>query len=214
VYLLGEPDTRLHAGKVLAHAIADLGNEDGCGPVAAHLIGARHAVPLQAVSSRVLSSFNKARDAVRNHAFARAGDFLIPLIGLGPGLTPSGDDLLAGVAASLNWQARQGTSVGELYRVLTNAVRATAPSRTNLISARLLWHACEGLLYAPAMDLGAALLRGDTDAIPAAVKHLSAIGNTTGVDLAIGLLMGALLGLECDQIAYTGIGEEQPQNNI
>ncbi len=214
-YLVGSSNARIHAVRVLAEAISGIENEESCGPVVAHLTGAPSAVPLHAVASRVLTGFKSAREAVRSGAYAEASDMLVALIGLGPGLTPSGDDLLAGLAASLVWQSRRSAFVGEFAQLLLNMVIAVAPSRTNLISARLLWYACQGLLYAPAMELGAALLQGDADAdaISTPLKKLSAIGNTTGVDLATGLSLGTLLGLECDQIAYTVGGEEQPKNN-
>jgi hypothetical protein len=77
---------------------------------------------------------------------------------------------------------------------LVAAVHAAAPHRTTRISARLLQYAGAGLVYAPAMDLGAAVLRGDAAAVPAAAHRLFAIGSTSGVDLATGLLLGALIG--------------------
>jgi hypothetical protein len=72
-------------------------------------------------------------------------------------------------------------------------VRAAAPQRTNRISARLLWHAGEGTLYAPALDLGAALFGGDAAGVAAPTRRLFAIGHTSGVDLAVGLLAGMRL---------------------
>lgn len=125
--------------------------------------------------------------------YAKAASALVGMLGLGPGLTPSGDDLLAGIVAALVWQARLGSGQPHLARSLANAIKCTASRVTNHISARFLWHACEGVLYAPAFDVGAALLSGDTAGVKAALPRLLTVGHTTGADLAAGLLVGTLL---------------------
>jgi hypothetical protein len=56
------------------------------------------------------------------------------------------------------------------------------------------------------MDLSAALLSGNIDAISQPATSLFSIGNTTGIDLAAGLVMGALMGIESGAIDYTGQG--------
>ena len=59
------------------------------------------------------------------------------LLGLGPGLTPSGDDLLAGLLLG----ARAfGVPLADLAEVIAEQ----APRRTTALSARLLRHAIEG----------------------------------------------------------------------
>jgi hypothetical protein len=192
---------RLTALDALAGAIAGAGQLKGFGPLAAHLVGAWSAKPLQAshhldaTASRALAELNRLLEATSLGNHNEMIDALLPLIGLGPGLTPSGDDLIAGIAASLVWQVRVGCIPAELARQVVQAVRGATPASTNRISARLLWYACEGVLYAPAMKLGEALLSGDTDAMLRSAKHLFSIGHTTGLDLAVGLLTGILLGL-------------------
>ncbi len=127
-----------------------------------------------------------------------AAEALVGLLGLGPGLTPSGDDVVMGVLAALVWQAWPGACApaGLLSKAwveeLARSVRQAAPRCTNRISARLLWHAAAGVLYAPAMRVGAALMAGDPDAVRREAPCLLAIGSTSGADLAVGLLAGAL----------------------
>ncbi len=197
---LGSSPTRQQAAHALAEAIAGVGQSEGCAPAVVQLVGARRAslaVPLRtdvAISSRIIANLNQAREAVHTGSYAEAAVALTSLIGLGPGLTPSGDDLVAGIVASLVWQKRFGIVPAGITRTLVDAIRQVAPTRTNRISTRLLWHACEGVLYASAMDLGAALLSGDVGAILRSYSQLFSIGHTTGVDLASGLLFGAILG--------------------
>jgi hypothetical protein len=113
------------------------------------------------------------------------------LIGKGPGLTPLGDDVLAGaVAASL--LLGEATGHRRLCRMvagLAPALCAAARERTTALAATLLRHACRGEVD----DASAALLRalcGRGD--PAtALDTLRAMGHTSGAGLATGLLAGA-----------------------
>ncbi len=128
----------------------------------------------------------------------RAARALASLLGLGTGLTPSGDDLVAGILASLVWQSNLGAIPAPFAKHLVESVREAAPGKTNHISARLLHHAGDGLLYAPAMELGAALLLGATDSIIAPARRLLSIGHSSGADLATGLLTGVVAGIEIE----------------
>ncbi len=111
------------------------------------------------------------------------------LLGTGPGLTPAGDDVLCGLLAALGWAA----PAPDRATALAAAVLAAAPARTHAISSRLLAYAARGILYAPALDLGAALLAGDVAGIAAPARALFAVGNSSGRDLAVGLLWGLAL---------------------
>jgi hypothetical protein len=116
------------------------------------------------------------------------------LIGLGPGLTPAGDDFLGGLffaawqlqasypgAFALDWRA-----VGELL--------AWAGARTNRISHALLVDLARGEGPAPLHDLIGLLLAGrGEDEIARAAQSVAAIGHTSGGDLLAGVLTGILL---------------------
>jgi hypothetical protein len=98
--------------------------------------------------------------------------------GCGPGLTPSGDDLLAGV---LLVEALRGAVPAALL-----AEAALAPRTTDVARAFLHW-AARGRSIAPAHDLLAALAHGDRDAAATALRALAAVGATSGAALALGL---------------------------
>jgi hypothetical protein len=172
--------------------LAGEGADDGC--FAEFTLSLRSGRALE--RSEGLSMTVARRLAARLKEFAaafQAGDrdvataALLGLLGLGPGLTPAGDDVVMGLLAGLVWQAGLGLVPGEFVTHLVCAVRAAAPNQTNRISARLLWHAGAGVLYAPAMAVGAALLAGDPAAVAAPARRLFAIGHTSGRDLALGL---------------------------
>ncbi|MGW1005489.1 DUF2877 domain-containing protein [Streptomyces sp. NPDC002520] len=113
----------------------------------------------------------RAGGAVRIRRAARA------LLGLGPGLTPSGDDVLCGaLLASRAW--------GGPLAPLTDAL-ADAPCRTPLLSAALLCHAARGECVGQAAALVRAL-NGDAPLEPA-LRELLAVGHHSGGDLARGV---------------------------
>lgn len=111
------------------------------------------------------------------------------LLGLGPGLTPSGDDLLAGLLAAL-WAVTwpEPSAVPGLRTVLAAFVREAAPRATHPVSAVFLTHAAEGLFAEHVRDV---LLTLDAPAgLPAAAARLLAFGASSGADTLSGLCLG------------------------
>jgi hypothetical protein len=118
------------------------------------------------------------------------------LIGLGPGLTPSGDDMLAGLLLALRLLGgaiRGGTRAVWLADWLSAAVTSHAADRTTSVSATLLHCAAHGQAAAEV----AALLRAfaGQEAPAPAVARLLAVGYTAGADLAWGLAVGCRAAL-------------------
>ncbi|HEX4805783.1 MAG TPA: DUF2877 domain-containing protein [Conexibacter sp.] len=104
------------------------------------------------------------------------------LVGWGPGLTPSGDDVLVGLAAGAALRA-EGWGANAL---LERAARA-APARTTFVSAALLRAAAAGV-FAPALRaLGEAA--GGAGAT-AAIERVARIGSRSGLDLLVGVELG------------------------
>ena len=127
-------------------------------------------------AERVVDVGRYASDGIDDPAVARQ------FLGRGDGLTPSGDDVLAGylVAAAA-------------YRLpaddLRALVRAEATRRTTTLSAALLRHAAEGETI-PQVN---ALLEALHGARPlrAALAGLLEVGHTSGAALAAGVLVAA-----------------------
>jgi Protein of unknown function (DUF2877) len=115
-----------------------------------------------------------------------AGEDPVPavrgLLGSGPGLTPSGDDLLAGFLLGC-------LAFGRDAAALRRAVASLAPAHTTTLSAALLWHAARGQCI-PEVAMLAAALTGAGRPGPAAVRLLG-VGHTSGAALARGLLLAA-----------------------
>ncbi len=108
------------------------------------------------------------------------------LLGSGPGLTPAGDDVVAGALAALALTDR--LTVGAAA-----AVSAAARSRTTALSAALLAAAVRGQVIPEAARTLRSVARGEpVDGVAAAVLGLFAVGATSGHDLALGLAAALL----------------------
>ncbi len=107
------------------------------------------------------------------------------MLGLGCGLTPSGDDWLCGLLALLHFAA---------VRVDTAAFLSALCSRlsvrlheTNDVSARFLEAACAGSFSAPLCALFCAWNNADADAFDCAVLRLLRLGHSSGADTLEGI---------------------------
>lgn len=104
-----------------------------------------------------------------------------PLIGLGPGLTPSGDDFLCGAMAALHYLGR-----GEVARRLAERVLPAAQSGTSLISACYLRCAAQGEASEVLFNaLGCVVAGGDSD-LDTHLDAVDAVGHTSGWDSLAG----------------------------
>lgn len=108
------------------------------------------------------------------------------LCGRGPGLTPSGDDFLAG------WMAAGWLLYGPEPQFLANCqlINEIASRRTHELSQCWLAYAAAGDLALPVGELLRALTTRDTPRIERAAAHVFALGATSGYDLAQGVLYG------------------------
>ncbi|MFI0418430.1 DUF2877 domain-containing protein [Spongiactinospora sp. 9N601] len=112
------------------------------------------------------------------------------LVGLGPGLTPSGDDMLAGLLVALRGLGGASGAARAVWTAgwLAAAVTFDARTRTTPISATLLHCAARGEGSAEVV----AVLRGmcGRQALEPALARLLSLGHTSGADLAWGLRVG------------------------
>ncbi len=107
------------------------------------------------------------------------------MLGLGPGLTPAGDDLLAGLLVGLAGRP-------DLRGPLAAAVARHAPARTTWLSGELLRLAADGLAAPAVVAVADALAgHGPDDALATSLPGLLAVGHTSGAALARGLLLAA-----------------------
>jgi hypothetical protein len=117
-----------------------------------------------------------------------AGEVADELAGLGPGVTPSGDDLLVGTIIGLRY--------AEKGRAVQVAIATNATNRTTWSSEQLLSYALAGEATAPLLGVAVALLQGAKETVlQPRLAELFAVGETSGADALVGLLLGLQAGL-------------------
>lgn len=121
----------------------------------------------------------------------RARQCLSQLIGLGPGLTPAGDDFLVGLLAVLNLP----DSPCQAWRRIGEWVVDLAARQTHLISAAALRHAAAARVRACLVDLCLALMHASPAWTLRVLDEVLAIGSGSGSDIAAGMLAGFELHL-------------------
>jgi hypothetical protein len=99
--------------------------------------------------------------------------------GLGPGLTPSGDDALTGILFGL--RAAIGPAIEPF------AIRAWEAACVGAFGRGVLAFAARGQALAPVHALVSAVVDGDVRKGRAASRAVAAVGETSGADLLVGL---------------------------
>jgi uncharacterized protein DUF2877 len=132
--------------------------------------------------------------ALEAGAAADLPDAVIALLGLGAGLTPEGDDVLAGLLVGLAAVPR----VSPLARRLGDIVTDLASSRTTTLSAALLRDAAAGFAVPALVDFVEGLPETDRAdqtttrrTLADVVVRLLAVGHTSGAALAHGAVVAA-----------------------
>lgn len=114
------------------------------------------------------------------------------LLGLGTGLTPSGDDLVGAVYFARHLLAQASLVDADRWCASARTVVASSRTRTHQISAALLQDLATGHGHAPLHHLVAALSRAASsdDIIDDATRRVAAIGHSSGWDMLAGLFIG------------------------
>ena len=111
------------------------------------------------------------------------------LVGLGAGLTPSGDDALVGALAGLDVVSECSPDARLLRQALVEALPVPLEPRTTRLSAQMLRAAAHGLYAEPVLALLDALARDDTSpaSVERAAEALSRLGHRSGRDTLLGI---------------------------
>jgi hypothetical protein len=146
--------------------------------------------PRSAFAARVeaaLASVTAALVAGEMAVAAREGR---ALVGLGVGLTPSGDDALVGMTAALAATGHPSA------RVIARAWAVGAAERTTTVGAALLAHAARLEFAGVLRAVLGAILRGDKSEVRRTVPAALSWGATSGADTLVGVLAGLEVVLE------------------
>jgi hypothetical protein len=122
-----------------------------------------------------------------DHAIRSAGG----MIGLGPGVTPSGDDILLGILAGLWSAAGEDERRLAFLRAFGEALVPLA-RQTGEISRTYLHHATLGRFSSSLSLLAQAITQGGQVQEP--LEGAMRVGHSSGMDSATGLLIGLSIG--------------------
>lgn len=144
---------------------------------------------LRAAGHRLLeeASASRSEDQPDGQALALA---ISELVGLGRGLTPSGDDYLVGALATLALAPGQRASVARerlASRVRARAVGTGEHATTTAVSRHFLLGACRREFHCDLADAARVLLTGAGDA-SGPLARTAGIGSTSGTDALFGLV--------------------------
>lgn len=156
----------------------------GASPAHLNAVAKVAQAPLRSLHEMLLA-------AIVHSDFSSGIGAVVPLLGLGPGLTPSGDDAIGGalIALHLLGEDRARDSIREkLFPRIAAA--------TNDISRAHLEAAAESFGHEAIHRIANALLTGDATHLDEEVDAVHAIGHTSGWDALLGVVMTLNVWLE------------------
>lgn len=181
----GAPARRWHArsGAVRALAASAAARRPGHERGLEALLPAVRTDDSSGVAGRAAPLLARLDRAVRDDDRAAATAVARTMIGLGPGLTPSGDDALVGVEAACN-------AVGSpMAGFLADALDDVA-ERTTTIAATFLQHAGRGEFAERLHGVLEDLVGSDDSRVWPAIERAIAWGASSGTDCLVGILLG------------------------
>ncbi len=131
---------------------------------------------------------------------------LLRLVGLGPGATPSGDDLLTGLFVATH-RLRGGLPDG-----LGETCLAIARERSTDLSVARILHAARGAIEETQERVLVELVGGAGANLQGAVAKAARYGHTSGIDTLVGLFLGTRLAMTSERHREPGVGYPLPRN--
>ncbi len=128
-------------------------------------------------------------NALGNHDLPACERIAASLVGLGNGLTPSGDDVLLGVLAVLRFLIESGATA-PFYTMFTEAVVKLAEGNTTDASLKYLRCAGQGRFSLPLIAGVRALGEAGHEIDMANLERLVSTGDTSGSDMLNGIVLG------------------------
>jgi len=125
-------------------------------------------------------------DAVQRSDRGSAVAAGLSLLGLGPGLTPSGDDALVGFLGAWRWLSPRALD-DDIRSAMLGALVDRAPSGTTPVSAEFFHHLLHDRVSEPLVQLFEALIAGPRHDIQRAADRIAAWGASSGLDTLAGV---------------------------
>ena len=190
--------------RLLAHYLANRHQQEGLAPlVGPLLLGQRKPGQETPLARMALPKLRMLELASWRQDIAGVEEATRGLAGLGPGLTPSGDDALAGFTSIMALLSPQLSADGASREHIARTIAAIAGPRTTALSAVLLTHAACGEVaeQLSTLFLALSLPAEASEIVLSAADRVLAFGASSGGDTLLGILLGLrVLEGEIDQI--------------
>jgi len=167
--------TRIHRNTDYFESIlSQRGNKNGL--LGQSSIYSKYAAPIM---TEIENSFSQGK-------YEQAADNILKLTGLGPGLTPSGDDFILGILAVFRFCLVPQDIICTLTRKIIN----DAKTRTNIISYNMLRQGAMGGFPEWVEDMVLSVICENSEDIDIAFSKILKIGSSSGSDISAGMLFG------------------------
>lgn len=148
---------------------------------------------LNTVARIALPKIKNLMRAIRKRNLKSVKKTVENLVGLGPGLTPSTDDMLTGLMISLNLIKQ--FKANDYFSEVNKAIMVAVNGRTTMLSQGFMKYAAIGEVAEPIRDMIEAIFTGSMDEVAVNTRRVLTFGETSGVDTIFGVLLGIYLGL-------------------
>lgn len=186
------PERLAHNADQLATLVAIRASPDSLAGLASMRIGA--SIPLASSLPLLLQTACPATEGllagIARQQIQSVRQAAGTLIGLGPGLTPSGDDLLIGLMAATVLLSEPLGLRAEFYQRLSAELLTIARGRTNKLSITWMEYARRGEVAEHLGSLFHALILDDWQALEHAAMQVLHTGATSGADILTGVILG------------------------
>jgi hypothetical protein len=117
------------------------------------------------------------------------------LIGLGPGLTPAGDDMLLGLMISMLYFSENFNEVSVDVKKINKDIISNISGRTTIISEEFLIESSVGKVNEGVASLMENILTSKNKDLENSVRKVLDLGGTSGADTVFGVILGSYLML-------------------
>jgi len=161
-----------------------------------------HSPLTRAVVARARPALPQLIRSIRQLDLAPSVSVALQLLGAGPGLTPSWDDLLIGLLCGLRATCRGDLHHNQFSREFGGGILGGS-EKTTAVSRAFVLRTINGSGPKWVEDALAAIAAGDSSYARSATARALGVGHTSGTDTMIGAILGAAIwqrGNEPDQV--------------
>jgi hypothetical protein len=151
---------------------------------------------LNKISMTVLPSVCQLTRSLKNESLYQAGLAVKNLVGLGSGLTPSADDMIASLMATSVILTMIFKENLEFLNAFNNEIIGISDGKTTTLSLEFLRCAERGAVMEPIAEMIASILYSTPREVELRVKSVLEIGQTSGVDSILGVILAFRLFLD------------------